>query len=406
MLMPNKLFPRLRPNLDLGDLWAAIKPGRSSIERFETAFSNKFGCRHGIMFSHGRSGLYALLKVWGLKNDEIICPAYTCVVVQHAIVLSDNIPVFVDCARDSFNMDCNLLEASITERTRAIIVTHLFGCPMDVDRIQKIVKQAEIIYGHKIFVVQDVAHSYGAKWDGQLVTTYGDAAIFGCNISKMITSVFGGMVISNDSKLKEDLERFREKTCRHSFSKSIRRLLYMIAVMIAFNPRLYSLVNWLENKGFLDQYSKYYSEEKIDFPDDWDEWPCALEARVGYHQLGKYDQIVQARVKNAQKWMSSLGSEHIEFFEYPPGSTFSHCVGLVDDRSSWLKNYCERGYQLGILIEYCVPYMSSYNTYRGNSEFPIALSYSKRAINFPVWRGITIRKSPSKTVIKSTKMEG
>jgi len=115
------------------------------------------------MFSFGRTALYALLKAWGLEKDEVICPAYTCVVVQHAIVISGNTPVFVDCEEGSFNMSYDGITDAITDKTRAIVVTHLFGYPMDVHKIQSIVSDAEEKYGNKIYVIQDAAHSYGAK---------------------------------------------------------------------------------------------------------------------------------------------------------------------------------------------------------------------------------------------------
>jgi perosamine synthetase len=95
--MKLKLISRLKPSLSFKEFFAAINFfSRGNIPRFENQFAEKFNNEYGVMFQHGRSGLYALFKIWELDNDEIICPAYTCVVVAHAIVLSGNIPVFVD----------------------------------------------------------------------------------------------------------------------------------------------------------------------------------------------------------------------------------------------------------------------------------------------------------------------
>ncbi len=102
-------------------------------------------------------------------------------------------------------------------------------------------------------MVQDVAHSYGARWNELLVTKYGDAAIFGCNISKLLNSVFGGMVITNDAKTADLLRKFRIDNCKkQGFSKSIKRFIYFFAVNITFNTYVYGIVNILERKGFLD----------------------------------------------------------------------------------------------------------------------------------------------------------
>ena len=90
------LIPRLKPYINYKELLSAILPSIGAIPKFEKEFANKFGREMGTMFSHGRTALYSLLKVWELTNIEVICPAYTCVVVPHAIHLSGNIPVFVD----------------------------------------------------------------------------------------------------------------------------------------------------------------------------------------------------------------------------------------------------------------------------------------------------------------------
>lgn len=381
-----KLISRLKPIYTLRDWIAAINIfSKNPIKRYENGFSKKFENDYGVMFQHGRTGLYALLKVWGLDNDEIICPAYTCVVVPNAIVLSGNIPVFVDCACDSFNMDIQLLEEAITEKTRAIVVTHLFGYPMNVIKIRDIIRNAENQYGHKIYVIQDVAHSYGARWQGELITQYGDAAIFGSNISKIINSIFGGMVITNSPDTYQKLIEWRQNhTIAQGWKKELKRFVYFVAVNIAFNPYVYGLVNWLERKGLLDRFVKYYEEDKIFFPSDWDYMPSAIEARVGLSQLGQYEQIVQTRTANSKQWIEVLKDEKIKFIPEDEGCTYSHCVGLVDNRDEWLEKYRLQGIQLGILIEYSIPYMKAYQGYR-KLEYPVSLKNSHHTVNFPNW---------------------
>ena len=384
-----KLVPRLKPYYSFSD-WIAVLNifKKEPIETFEREFAKKFENRYGVMFAHGRTGIYALLKIWELENAEVICPAYTCVVVPNAIVLSGNIPVFVDCAKNSWNMDLNLLEKSITKNTRCIIATHIFGYPMDVEKLQEIVKNAEAKYGHKIYVIQDVAHSFGARWNGKLVTTYGDASIFGMNISKIMNSVFGGMVITNNEQTYKKLKEWREKNSKKKgFSKELKRFVYFVAVNIAFNSYVYGFVNWLERKGFLDRFVKYYEEDKIFFPKDWDEYPARIEARIGLNQLKKYDYIIENKIKNTKKWMEILKGENIKFFDDIEGATYSHCSGLVENRNEWLEKYREKGIQLGILIEYSIPYMKAYQKYK-RGEYPVSLEFSKKSINFPNWVGV------------------
>ncbi|HIP45153.1 MAG TPA: hypothetical protein EYG93_07495, partial [Sulfurospirillum arcachonense] len=368
-----KLVPRLKPYYSLSD-WIAVLNifKKEPIEIFEREFAKKFENRYGVMFAHGRTGIYALLKIWELENAEVICPAYTCVVVPNAIVLSGNIPLFVDCGKNSWNMDLNLLEKSITKNTRCIIATHIFGYPMDVEKLQEIVKNAEVKYGHKIYVIQDVAHSFGAKWNGKLVTTYGDASVFGMNISKIMNSIFGGMVITDNNETYEKLKEWREKNSKKKgFSKELKRFAYFVAVNIAFNSYVYGFVNWLERKGFLDRFVKYYEEDKIFFPKDWDEYPAKIEARVGLNQLKKYDYIIKTKIENAKKWMEILKNNNIRFLGDIDGSTYSHCTGLVENRDEWIEKYIKKGIQLGILIEYSIPYMKAYQKYK-KGEYPVS----------------------------------
>src|SRR5439155_8668796 len=148
----------------------------------------------------------------GIEGGEIVVPAYTCVVVPHAIVLSGNTCRFVDVTLRDYNMDMDEIAAAFNERTRAVIATHLFGYPLDCDRLRNIVRAAEARFGRKIYVIHDCAHSFGARWNGRLVCNEGDAALFGLGISKLMTSVFGGMVTSHDQDVISRLREFRERT--------------------------------------------------------------------------------------------------------------------------------------------------------------------------------------------------
>ena len=141
----------------------------------------------------------------------------------------------------------------------------------------------------------------------------------------------------------------------------------------------------MERKGLLDRFVKYYDESKIEFPADWDRLPCELEASVGLVQLKKYDSIIAKRHQASMRYYERFKSDaDIKLFEHMDGSTYSHFVGMVDDRKKWLERYFERGVQLGILIEYAVPYMSAYEKYR-RGEYPVAKAYSEQSINFPNW---------------------
>lgn len=380
------LIPRLKPCYDHREIIAALFPAKKSVENFEREFAAKFERRYGVMFPYGRSGLYALFKTWELVDCEVVCPAYTCVVVAHSIVLSGNIPVFVDCEENSFNMSYDGIRNAITEKTRAIVVTHLFGNPMNVSKVDEIIKEAEDRHGHKIHIIQDVAHAFGAKWKGELVTKYGDAAIFGLNISKLINSIFGGMVITNNDQIYNKLVEYRKKNFRKQGpGERLGMFLYFISACSIFNKYVYVYVNWLERHGFLDRFVKYYDENIISFPRNWDHYAGELEARIGRVQLGKYDDIVQKRIKRSVEYINYFrGDSRIKFNPFEDGATYSHLAGLVEDRNGWIEEYYKKGIQLGTLKEYSVPYMPAYAKYR-RGEYPVSKYYSEHTIIFPNW---------------------
>ena len=390
------MIPRLKPYLGKEELLAALRRQEDAVACFEEAFARTFEARYAVAFPYGRSGLWAFFKALGIKGAEVIMPAYTCVVVAHATVLSGNVPRFVDITLYDYNMDLAQVEAAINERTRAIIATHLFGYPLNVDCLAEIVRAAESRWGHKIWVVQDCAHAFGARWQGKLVCNEGDAALFGLGISKMITSVFGGMMTTNDPELYEKMRVFRdEHFAQPGVLKRIRRLLYLLAVYPAFNERIYGLVNWLEEETpLLNRLTKaYHLDGRIHFPPDYLDRMIGLEAKVGLAQLRKYPEIVRRRQENARYYDQHLqGVPGLELPRLVEGATYSHYVVRVPDHRGMLRALRRKGVQLGELIQYSVPHMAAYIRYAMTQAFPNSEMCSHNTVNLPVYAHLAERQ--------------
>lgn len=394
------MIPRFKPYLGKEELLAALRRQEEAVTRFEEAFARTFEAKYALAFPYGRSGLWVFFKALGIEGAEVIMPAYTCVVVAHAIVLSVNVPRFVDITLYDYNMDLDQVEAAINGRTQAIIATHLFGYPLNVDRLGEMVRAAEARWGHKIWVIQDCAHSFGARWQGKLVCNEGDAALFGLNISKMITSVFGGMITTNDSELYGKLQAFRdEHFVQPGWLKRIRRFLYLLAVYPAFNERIYGLVNWLEEETpLLDWLTKaYHLDDQIHFPPDHLDRMIELEAKVGLAQLCKYREIVRRRQQNARYYDQHL--QGIPSLELPPlveGATYSHYVARVPNRKAVMDAMRRQGVQLGELIQYSVPHIPAYQGDRGHSDsYPNSYLCCQHTINLPLCPGMVDDVEPS-----------
>ncbi|MBC3765013.1 DegT/DnrJ/EryC1/StrS family aminotransferase [Neptunicella marina] len=389
------MIPRLKPWITWSDWKAAFSFfSGNAVSEFENKMASQFGRKHGVMFSHGRSALFALLKAWDLKDAEVICPAYTCVVVPHAIVLSGNTPRFVDSENAGFNMDLLLLSQAINDKTRAIVVTHLFGQAMDVVAVQNVVEQAEQRFGNKIYVIQDCAHSYDCEFDGRSVTHFGDAVFFGSNIGKLITSIFGGTVLVDDVELFKRIMRWRSEHGKKDRLKPFKRFAYLFAVSVAFSSWFYPVVQWLDRKGLLGSLTHYYDELKIEFPADWDAFPCSIEARVGLSQLERYSAIIQSRRTNAQIVLTMLqqnAPDPIQHY-FTAGATYSHLALEVSERDHWGRVFQKNGIELGILVDYAIPVMPVYQPFAGGEQFPNALRMSKSMINIPIWPQLDVDK--------------
>ena len=380
------MIPRFRPSLNWKELLSIFKLNRGAVEKFEREFAKKFEAVDAVAFPYGRSAQWAFFKAIGLENAEIIMPAYTCSVVAHAVTLSGNKPRFIDISLHDYNMNLDLAEKAINGNTRAIIATHTFGYPQDLDRLESMVQKAEKKFGHKIWLIQDCCHAFGAKWKGRMIGTSGDVSVYAFNISKIITSIFGGMLTFQDQVLAEKVRHWRENHFeKPTFFKSLKRRLYLLAVYFAFNERIYGLMWWLQEKTtLLNRFTKsYHLDDKIHFPPDYLDKMLNCEAVVGLIQLKKYDHIVKVRREKVRWYDKNL---LIESGWIKPkivdGATYSHYTLRVTNRKQTIEKYAKKGFELGKVIQYVIPLESSYNI--KTSDFSNSKNISDNCINFPI----------------------
>ena len=222
----------LSPNTEPDDILAAFallfqpwqwKQGKE-IELLEEDFKNYLGVSFAYSFNSGRSAFLAILESLGFKKgDEILIQAFTCNAVPNPILWSDLKPVYVDCKED-YNMSPADLEKKITPRTKAVLVQHTFGLPADMDKIQ------EICTKHNLILLEDCAHALGAEYNGKKVGTFGKAAFFSFSRDKVISSVYGGMVVTNDELLSSKLKAYQQSVGLPSLSWILQQLLHPVVM--------------------------------------------------------------------------------------------------------------------------------------------------------------------------------
>ncbi len=189
---------------------AALKRGELSgsfgkdLDKFEEKFAAYTGCKYGIATTSGTTALHLAVSAAGIgAGDEIMVSASTNIATALAAVHNNAVPVPVDCESVTWNMDIDLIEGLITKKTRAIIPVHLYGHPVEMDRLMKIAKK------HRLIVIEDCAESHGATVRGKMTGSFGDMGCFSFYANKIITTGEGGMIVTNDKKLADQAKLLR-----------------------------------------------------------------------------------------------------------------------------------------------------------------------------------------------------
>jgi perosamine synthetase len=174
------------------------------IKQFESKFSSYIGLEHGIAVSNGSAALDIAVQALELTSgDEVILPTFTIISPALSIVRAGATPVLVDCDPLTWNMDVRQIEPKITAKTKAILVVHIYGLPVDMDPVMELCKK------YKLKLIEDAAEVHGQTYKGKKCGSFGDISIFSFYPNKHITTGEGGMLLTNDEYLKERCQKLR-----------------------------------------------------------------------------------------------------------------------------------------------------------------------------------------------------
>lgn len=180
--------------------------GGVKVDQFEAEFAEIHGAKHAVASTSGTSALHvAVGMINPAPGDEIITGPITDMGSIIPILYQGAIPVFAECAADTFNMDPTDIEAKITDRTVAIMAIHLFGNPCDMDAIMDLAAR------HNLPVIEDCSQAHLSEFKGKLVGTMGDIGCFSLQQSKQITTGDGGIVVTDAPDLADEAYRFHDK---------------------------------------------------------------------------------------------------------------------------------------------------------------------------------------------------
>jgi perosamine synthetase len=207
------MIPVYEPSIGREEIEAvvsALKRGEisgsfgESIPEFERRFAEFCGVRFGVAVSSGPTALQLAVKAAGIgPGDEVLVSASTNIATALAVVHNGAIPVPVDSEPLTWNLDLDRVEALITSRTRAILPVHLYGHPVDMDRLGEIARRRSLT------VIEDCAESHGATCRGRMTGSFGAMGCFSFYANKIVTTGEGGMVVTDDPGHAERLRLLR-----------------------------------------------------------------------------------------------------------------------------------------------------------------------------------------------------
>ena len=322
----------------------------------EAQLCEYFGTKHAKLVNSWTNGAVATLLAMDIgPGDEVIVPAMTFIATANVVELVGAKPVFVDCDPDTLLMTPELVKAAITKNTKAIIPVHMYGQMCDIKAIREVLPKVQ-----KISIIEDCAHTFEAKFNGNRPGKYSDAAIFSFYGTKNVTCGEGGAIITNDSNL---------------FERNQQAILHGMSAGAADRFKAGQYKHWgMDHLG-----------TKANLPD--------LLACFLPDQIKTVDQRLIDREKLARKYESALEKTKIKVPKLKSGIVHSrHLFPIhvgVNNRDKALLSLGEAN--IGATVNYrSVPTMGYYsNKYSfSGQECPVSKSWGDGTLSIPLFPGM------------------
>ena len=369
----------------------------SQTEELENKFAAMFGRGYkALAVNSGRSAEYLILRTLGIGGgDEVILQALTCVAVPNSIRWAGAKPVYSDIGKD-FNLDIKDVSEKLNESTKAIIVQHSFGIPADVDPLKKISRKSK----KKIYLIEDCALSLGAFYKRKSVGTLGDVAFFSFGRDKVISSVFGGMILCKEGKLYESLKRERDKLNYPSPVWLLQQLFHPLIFALALPVYNFGVGKFGLGKAIIFICQKLgiitkavYWEEKLGkrpiyFPL---KMPGAL-AILALNQLNKLENFNIHRRIIAELYFKKLAKLKLILPPKKKGAIWIRYPVMTDKMSEIINKCKARGILLGDWYKECVvPVKSQDLVGYSKGSCPKAESMAGKILNLPTYPNMELK---------------
>jgi dTDP-4-amino-4,6-dideoxygalactose transaminase len=379
----------------LGVLWWLCHPGMLvdgiEVDRYERAFASHVGVRHGISLASGRVGLYAILRSLGIGGgDEVLIQVPTHIVVANAIRYTGARPVYVDCRAGSSEIDLDHAERVVTARTRAIVVQHTYGIPVDLDRA------LEFAGRHDLELIEDCVHSLGATYRGRRTGSFGRAAFFSTEETKIISTTLGGMVVTDDDGLAARLHDFVRDECHPPSRRLVAKyLVKLVAYHMLTEPMIHASARRIYDAVGIQPLPKPVSDQEFagKRPRGYLRRFSNAQAAMGRRQLLRIESNLAHRRSVAEVYRSTLARAGVDPFPFPSETTAPSWCRYpirVDHRAhveAALRRYTQVGLWFSSVLEESVsPEVGQYQP----GSCPNAEALTGHVVNLPTHGRVTV----------------
>lgn len=366
-------WPRITPELEASVLKQlheslSIYDRSGVFARFEQAFADYHGRHYALVENSGTSAIYGMYEGLALQaGDEVIVPAYTFFATASPLLHTGAIPVFCDCNQDG-NINPDEVAAHITPRTRAVVVTHMWGLPCDMDAIVQICEQ------HGLILLEDCSHAHGALYKGKKAGTFGRAAAWSLQGQKIITGGEGGIMLTDDATLyhRALLQGHYNNRCRQEIPRDSELFEFALTgygLKLRAHPLAIAIA--LQQFGHLDEWRQQKQDYAQQFIEALAPYPFLKMPRFSEKQPSWYAFIMQYDEDRANDipldvFHRALLAEGLTEVDRP-GST-----GPI--------------YNLPLFTRPHIALPRLYKTpFTQKEAFPCAESFYHRALKLPMW---------------------
>lgn len=339
-----------------------------------------------FLFWKGRVALYALLKGMGIgPGDEVILPAYTCVVVPNAILYTGAKPVYVDIEPTTFNIDLTQVEAAITPQTKAILCQNTYGLSSHLEALQAIAQR------HSLYTIEDCTHGFGGHYAGRPNGTYCDAAFFSTQWNKPFSTGLGGFAIAQSAALRQALAAFEAQAEPPSWQAvAMLKTLYFVRKYL-ITPYTYwplvKLYRGLSRYNLILGSSSGTELTSTALPSGYVRQFSSTQAREGLNNIRSLAADLATRKATAQiytQFLAQQGKQRVAPELFANHSFLKYPV-LVQDRADFLQRAEQANIELGDwFVSPLHPIQGDLSAWHFNRlQFPMAVYQAAHVVNLP-----------------------